>query len=68
VDVDYDHRSTPRRCVVAIELGGLLSADQLVRLEKVARSCPVRRSLEGGVEFEETVVSRSAAIAERGAA
>jgi putative redox protein len=68
VDVDYDHRSTPRHCVVDVELGGLLSAHQLVRLEKVAQSCPVRRSLEGGVKFEETLISRSAAIAERGAA
>lgn len=55
VDVDYDNRSTPRRCTVAVELGAELSGDQLERLEKVARSCPVRRSLEAGVEFVETI-------------
>jgi putative redox protein len=58
VDVDYDHRSTPRRFTVAIELGGDLSDDQLERLERVARSCAVRRSIETGFEFEETLTRR----------
>ena len=48
VAVDYDHRSTPRRFDVAIELGGDLSEAQLERLEKVARSCPIRRAIETG--------------------
>ena len=55
VAVDYDHRSTPRRFEVAIELSGELTDAQLERLEKVARSCPVRRAIEAGVEFEETI-------------
>ena len=53
VEVDYDNRSTPRRFDVVIELGGDLSDAQLERLEKVACSCPLRRSLEAGIEFVE---------------
>jgi putative redox protein len=68
VDVMFDNQSTPRRCEVAVELGGELTAGQLDRLEKVARSCPVRRSLEGGVEFTETMHAGRAALVERGAA
>lgn len=55
VDVDYDSRSTPRRIEIAIRLGGDLSDFQLERLEKVARSCPLRRSLETGFEFSERI-------------
>jgi putative redox protein len=53
VEVDYDNRSTPRRFEIAVKLGGELSEAQLERLEKVANSCPLRRSLEAGVEFVE---------------
>jgi putative redox protein len=53
VEVDYDHRSTPRRFEIAIKLGGELSEAQLERLGKVARSCPLRRSIEAGIEFVE---------------
>lgn len=55
VDVEYDHRSTPRRFEIVIRLGGALGEDQLERLEKVARSCPLRRSLEAGFEFAEYI-------------
>jgi putative redox protein len=55
VDVAYDHRSTPRRFEVVIRLGGDLSDLQLERLEKVAAACPVRRSIEVGIEFAERV-------------
>ena len=55
VDVDYDHRSTPRRFTVRIALGGDLTEAQLERLEKVAASCPVRRSIETGIEFVERI-------------
>jgi putative redox protein len=61
VAVDYDHRSTPRRFDVTIELGGELSEAQLERLERVARSCPLRRSIEAGIEFEETLEHRVSA-------
>ena len=55
VDVDYDHRSSPRRFEIAIVVTGDLSAEQLARLDKVAQSCPLRRSIEAGVEFAETI-------------
>jgi putative redox protein len=55
VAVDYDNRSTPRRFEIAIELGGDLTDEQLERLEKVAASCPVRRAIEAGIEFDETI-------------
>ena len=40
VDVDYDHRSTPRRFKVAVALSGELTDEQIARLEKSLR--PVR--------------------------
>jgi putative redox protein len=55
VEVDYDHRSTPRRFEIAVRLGGDLDDAQLERLERVARSCPLRRAIEAGIEFAETV-------------
>jgi hypothetical protein len=65
VAVDYDNRSTPRRFDVTVELGGEMSEKQLSRLEKVARSCPVRRSIETGIEFSETISRRAHRPAER---
>lgn len=58
VDVDYDNHSTPRRFEVAIEVAGSLNSEQVERLEKVAKSCPLRRSIEAGVEFVETISLR----------
>jgi uncharacterized OsmC-like protein len=58
VDVDYDHRSTPRGFAVTIGLTGDLGEEQLARLEKVAAACPLRRSLAAGFEFEERIESR----------
>lgn len=57
VAVEYDNRSTPRRFEVSIELGGELSDEQLERLDKVARSCPLRRSIEAGFAFIERIES-----------
>jgi putative redox protein len=59
VEVDYDHRSTPRRFEISIRLTGDLNSPQVERLEKVARSCPVRRSIEAGFEFAETIETRT---------
>ena len=53
VDVDYDHHSTPRRIQIDIRLTGDLDPAQLKRLEKVAAACPLRRSIETGIEFVE---------------
>ena len=58
VAVDYDNHSTPRRFEIAVELGGDLTAEQLQRLETVAESCPLRRSLEAGFVFNETITRR----------
>ena len=58
VAVDYDHHSIPRKFDVAVELGGDLTDAQLERLGRVARACPLRRSLEAGIEFEETISRR----------
>ena len=58
VAVDYDNQSTPRRFEIAIELGGNLTDEQLRRLEKVAAACPVRRAVESGIEFAETIARR----------
>jgi putative redox protein len=57
VAVDYDHHVNPRRFDVAITLGGDLTQEQLERLEKVAATCPVRRSMEAGFEFVERIES-----------
>jgi putative redox protein len=59
VDVDYDHRSTPRRLETSVRLTGDLTASQLERLEKVAAACPLRRSIETGIEFVDRIDLRS---------
>ncbi len=58
VDVDYDHRAVPRRFTIAVEITGDLSGEQLERLEKVASACPLRRSIETGIEFTERLERR----------
>ncbi|MGH3135940.1 MAG: OsmC family protein [Gaiellaceae bacterium] len=61
VEVDYNHRSIPRRFEIAIQLSGKLSDAQLERLRKVASSCPLRRSIETGIEFVESIERREGA-------
>jgi putative redox protein len=58
VDVDYDHHATPRRFEIDVRLTGELDAAQLKRLEKVAAACPLRRSIETGIEFVERLECR----------
>jgi putative redox protein len=65
VEVDYDHRSTPRRFQIEIRLGGDLSDAQMERLESVARTCPLRRSIEAGIEFVENVARSESALRRR---
>ncbi len=62
VDVDYDHKATPRSFEIDVRVEGELDDDQLARLERVAESCPLRRSLEAGFEFHERVGRRSRAV------
>jgi putative redox protein len=69
VDVDYDHRATPKRFEIDIRVTGDLSGPQLDMLEKVAAACPVRRSIESGIEFVERIELRPASLVhEAGAA
>jgi putative redox protein len=63
VHVDYDNHSTPRQFEVTITLTGDVTEAQLERLEKVAASCPVRRSMEAGIEFHEHIDSVDAVLA-----
>jgi putative redox protein len=68
VDVDYDNEATPRRLDIEVRLPAGLSAAQLQRIERVARTCPIRRSLEAGFEFTErlrAVPSADRALASR---
>jgi putative redox protein len=58
VEVDYDHRSTPKTFQIDIRVAGDLSEAQVAMLEKVAAACPVRRAVEGGVEFVERIELR----------
>jgi putative redox protein len=53
VDVVYDNTSTPRHFDVTIDLPGDLSPEQVRRLMRVAETCPVRRSIEAGMVFDE---------------
>jgi putative redox protein len=55
VEVDYDSRSSPRAVEIVIRLDGDLADEQLERLAKAARACPLRRSLEAGFEFAERI-------------
>ena len=61
VAVDYDIRSTPRRFEIAIQLSGDLDDAQLERLNGVARACPLRRSIEAGIQFVERIERTGAA-------
>jgi putative redox protein len=55
VDVDYDHRATPRTFEIGIHLSGELTDEQLQRLEKVAAACPLRSSIDAGIQFSERI-------------
>jgi putative redox protein len=53
VDVEYDADTTPRHVEVILRLPDGLTAEQIKRLQRVAQTCPVRRSLEAGFTFDE---------------
>lgn len=57
VDVDYDPECVPRLFTIELRLPDGLTAEQQRRLERVGRTCPVRRALEGGFAFDERVVA-----------
>jgi putative redox protein len=64
VDVAYDPEANPRSVATVIHLPEGLTADQIARLERVAATCPVKRALEAGFTFDQTLeFERSAAAA-----
>jgi putative redox protein len=64
VDVEYDHQAEPRRFEVTVRLREGLSSDQVARLQRVARTCPVRRALEAGSVFDERILTADPARAQ----
>jgi putative redox protein len=57
VDVTYEpsQRGSPTRFAMEVRLPKELSEDQRERLMQIAAKCPVHRTLEGEVMFEENV-------------
>jgi putative redox protein len=57
VDVDYEpaQRGSPTKFKMALKLPKELPEDQRERLTQIAAKCPVHRTLEGEVMFEESV-------------
>jgi putative redox protein len=60
VDVRYEpaQRGSPTRFTMEVEMPKELPEDQRERLMQIAAKCPVHRTLEGEVMFEETVQLR----------
>ena len=61
VDVTYDYESAPRRMEADVRLPEGLTPEQVARLERVARTCPVGRAFEAGFVLEERVSVAQAA-------
>ncbi len=57
VDVDYSpaERGCPTRFELVMKLPAHLTEDQVEKLQVIAAKCPVHRTLEGEVFFEERV-------------
>ena len=57
VDVDYEpaHRGSPTRFSMQVRLPKELPEEQRERLMQIAAKCPVHRTLEGEVMFDESV-------------
>jgi putative redox protein len=59
VEVDVEYTPADRGCAtkfkLALRLGNDLSPEQVERLRIIAAKCPVHRTLEGEVMFEEKV-------------
>ena len=57
VDVDYEpsQRGSPTRFTMEVRLPKELPEEQRERLMQIAAKCPVHRTLEGEVMFEERV-------------
>jgi putative redox protein len=57
VDVVHHQHETPPRFEVSVSLSGELGPEQLARLEKVAASCPVGKTLQADVVLEERLAA-----------
>jgi len=57
VDVEYDSDATPRHLKIDVHFPDELSEIQRIRLERVARTCPIRRAFEAGFEFDEQLLT-----------
>lgn len=57
VKVEYEpaKRGSPTRFAVGLCLPSHLSEEQIQRLNEIAAKCPVHRTLEGEVMFDETI-------------
>ena len=57
VDVDYEpaQRGSPTRFTMDFQLSKELPDDQREKLMQIAAKCPVHRTLEGEVMFDENV-------------
>jgi putative redox protein len=60
VDIDYEpaQRGSPTRFTMDLQLPKELPEDQREKLMQIAAKCPVHRTLEGEVMFEENVELR----------
>ena len=60
VEVDYEpaQRGSPTRFTMEVQLPKELPEEQRERLLQIAAKCPVHRTLEGEVMFEESVTLR----------
>jgi putative redox protein len=65
VDVDYENDANPRRFDVTIHLPDGLTDEQVMRLTRVAETCPVRRALGGSFAFVERINIRGRAVPAR---
>jgi putative redox protein len=66
VDVRYDADVTPRQVGISVHLPDGLTRDQVERLRRVAETCPAKRALEAGFEFEQTLELSAALPASSG--
>jgi uncharacterized OsmC-like protein len=57
IEVDYDHKADPRGFEITVTVPRWLSPAQVERLRRVAETCPIRRALETGFEFDERFVA-----------
>ena len=65
VDVDYEpaQRGSPTKFEMTVQLPKELPEEQRERLMQIAAKCPVHRTLEGEVMFDETVRAQADAAA-----